>query len=449
MCQSETKLEILQWNELTSAEREAALKRAPANRDQRVQESVAKIVDRVRLQGDQAIRELTLEFDGVPIENCLVSSCDLQSASDQLPADLKAAIDVAFGNIQKFHHAALPNSFAIETSPGVECSTKYLGIETVGMYAPGGATPLPSSVLMMGVPAMIAGCGTKVLCSSPNAEGKIDPAIAYAAKLCQVDRVFLIGGAQAIAAMAYGTQSVPACDKIFGPGSVWVTEAKRQVAADSSPVTIDMAAGPSEVLVVADDSADPEFIAADMLAQLEHGTDSQAILVTDSSRIASQTAAAVQRMAESLSRVQQVQESMSHSRVILTIDMQQAMVVANRYAAEHLILQAKDSQQLAGKITAAGSVFVGKWTPEVLGDYCSGTNHVLPTCGLARSVNGLSTADFMKRITFQSASADGLSGLAQTATTLARWEQLTAHALAVDVRLSAIDSGRNTEEVSL
>jgi len=432
-------MEILDWRKLDPAQQEQALARAPANRSRETTEAVADIIASVRDSGDAAVRELTRRFDQIDSESAAVTTGQREQAASELAEPVRLAIDLAFANLRKFHDAAKPDDLLVETVPGVVCQARYQGIDRVGLYAPGGRTPLPSSVLMMGVPAMIAGCRKVVLCCGPAPSGQLDPAIAYAAQLCEIHAVFQVGGAQAIAAMAFGTESVPACDKLFGPGSVWVTEAKRQVANSEIPVTIDMAAGPSEVMVVADALANPTFVAADLLAQMEHGADSQAILVTDSREMANRVVVEVERLASLLSREKLIRKSLLYSRVIIASDIDTAMEIANRYAAEHLIIQTEDAEALLPRVNSAGSVFLGPWTPEVLGDYCSGTNHVLPTCGLARSVNGLTTTDFMKRITVQTASREGLLSLAEAATTLANWEGLTAHAMAVTVRQQAQD----------
>lgn len=434
-------MQILVWNQLSEDEQVQALSRAPQNRSASTRETVAKILGDVRTRGDEAVRELTRQLDGVDVPDCRLTNDEWESAISQVDHSVRQAIDAAYENIWTFHVAGKPQDISVETVPGVVCQARYVGINRVGLYAPGGATPLPSSVLMMGVPACIAGCQQVVLCTSPSSDGSISPAIAYAARRCGVQSIFRIGGAQAIAAMAYGTDSVPACDKLFGPGSVWVTEAKRQVAADDTVVTIDMAAGPSEVMVVADGNADPGFVAVDMAAQMEHGRDSQALLLTTCTDFAGKVAHQLDELLSTLTRAEMVGDSMEYTRAIIVEDLDQAIDIANRYAAEHLIIQTRDPQQWMPGVTAAGSVFLGPWTPEVLGDYCSGTNHVLPTCGLARSVNGLSVADFTKRITVQQATTTGLSALGATARRLALAEGLTAHALAVSMREEKIASG--------
>ncbi len=426
------------WNQLNTADQARALDRAPQSRDPRVAQAVADILADVHSRGDKALMELTKRLDGIHRPHVQVTVDELQAACDQVPGGLRTALEQAAENIRRFHAAGRPADYTLETSPGVNCGARFRGISRVGLYAPGGATPLPSSVLMMGIPAQIAGCERVILCTAPNAGGTIDPAIAWAARLCQIEEVFLAGGAQAIAAMAFGTGSVPAVNKLFGPGSVWVTEAKQQVAAAPCPVTIDMPAGPSEVMVLADDSAQPRLVAADLLAQLEHGADSQAILVTNRPPLAAAVSDEVDRLLGQLARQDTIRQSLQHSRIILIDSLPEAVQIANRYAAEHLIIQTENAESLAEAITAAGSIFLGPWTPEVLGDYCSGTNHVLPTAGYAASTNGLSVADFMKRITVQRASRAGLEQLAPVAREIAVQEGLTAHALAVSVRLENV-----------
>ena len=431
-------MKIVIWDECDDQTQHKVLSRAPQTCSQATRDSVTSIIDQVAENGDAALLELTERFDGRILEKLGVGLEQLEQAAGKLPPSTKAAIDECYKNILSFHNASRPVNVQVETAPGVVCDARYIGIETVGLYVPGGKTPLPSSVLMMGVPARIAKCNYVVLCTPPNAFGDVDPGIAYAALLCNIRQLYLVGGAQAIAAMAFGTMTIPACNKIFGPGSIWVTEAKRQVASSMKNVSIDMPAGPSEVMVLADRSANPGFVAADLLAQAEHGSDSQAILVTDCERLAKHVVEEIERQVRQLDREKLIRQSLTHSSVVVVSDLKKGVDVANRYAAEHLILQTDEPEIVLKQIRAAGSVFLGQWTPEVLGDYCSGTNHVLPTSGWARSVNGLSTVDFMKRITVQSATQQGLVTLSDAATTLAEWEGLTAHAAAITIRLRAL-----------
>jgi histidinol dehydrogenase len=431
-------LPILNWESLGEADRMAALARAPRDRDgdQELAQTVRQILADVRERGDAALVELARRLDPATARRASlrVDRPEIDEAASRVPRDLETALEYAWSTVHRFHLAGRPEGYSIETVPGVRCSVRYRGIDCVGLYVPGGSAPLPSSALMLTVPARIAECRQIVLCTPPSADGTIDPAIAWIARRAEVDDLFLIGGAQAIAAMAFGTGAVSRVDKIFGPGNAWVTEAKQQVAAGSSGVAIDMPAGPSEVMVLADDSARPEFVSADLLAQMEHGPDSQAILVTDSRRLAERTRDHLFSQAAALARQDIVRKSAVHGRILVCESMSVAVQVANRYAAEHLVIQAEFPRDLADAITAAGSIFLGPWTPEVLGDYCSGTNHVLPTGGFARSTSGLSVADFMKRITVQEATRDGLLTLAPVALALAAQEGLAAHAAAVEIR---------------
>ncbi len=425
---------ILEWRLLDAAAQRDALARAPRTRSREIAEAVAAIIADIRARGDAAVIELSRRHDGSRRDSLRASRGELEEARRRVPAELEEALEIAWSNIHRFHQAGAPREFALETTRGVTCRTRFSPISRIGLYAPGGATPLPSSVMMTGIPAQIAGCPTRLLCTPPNEQGTIDPATAWAAWKCCIENVFLVGGAHAIAAMAFGTGSIPAVDKLFGPGGPWVTLAKQQIAAGESGVSIDMAAGPSEVLILADDAARPAFVAVDMLAQLEHGPDSQAILVTTSRHLAESVQTELARLSNSLSRSEVIGQSLEHSRMILAGSLPEATEIANRYAPEHLIIQTADAEQMSDEITAAGCIFLGPWTPEVLGDYCSGTNHVLPTSGYARSCQGLSVADFMKRMTIQQADRAGFNRLAPVASALARWEGLTAHDLAITTR---------------
>jgi histidinol dehydrogenase len=329
-------------------------------------------------------------------------------------------------------------SFSIETSPGVVCERHYRAIEAVGLYVPAGTAPLPSAAIMLGVPARIAGCSIRVLSTPPRKDGTADPAVLVAARLCDIDSVFKIGGAQAIAAMAYGTESVPKVDKVFGPGNAWVTAAKLLAANDPEGAALDLPAGPSEVLVIADESANPVFVASDLLAQAEHSADAQAILVTNSRTLGAAVLEELGLQMTRLSRKETLRAALSHSRIFLVDSIAAAVELSNAYAPEHLIIQTAEARRYLPQIKHAGSVFLGAWTPETMGDYCSGTNHVLPTYGFARAYGGLSLADFMKPMTVQELSTEGLKDLGPTATTIAALEGLDAHANAVNVRLAAL-----------
>ncbi|MCV6604495.1 MAG: histidinol dehydrogenase, partial [Porticoccaceae bacterium] len=368
-----------------------------------------------------------------------VDSDAVEAAAQRLDDRVKQALQQAAANIRRFHEAQRPQPIRVETQPGVVCEQHSVAVDAVGLYIPGGSAPLPSTVLMLAIPAMLAGCRQVVLCSPPP----IADEILYAAQLCGVTRIAAVGGAQAIAAMAYGTDSIPAADKIFGPGNTFVTEAKRQVSngniGESAGAAIDMPAGPSEVLVLADDSANPAFVAADLLSQAEHGPDSQVILATPSESLANAVASELAQQLAQLPRREIAAQSLANSRLIVADDLQQAIEVSNHYGPEHLIVQTADPRALLPQLCNAGSIFLGPWSPESVGDYASGTNHVLPTYGYTRNYSSLGLADFMKRYTVQELSADGLRQLGPTVATLADAEQLTAHGNAVRLRLDALN----------
>jgi histidinol dehydrogenase len=432
-------MKVLDWQTLDEPARREALARPFATEGTGIYDSVRATVSAVRLRGDVAVRELTVQFDGVQIDELQVDRREFARARAAVPIEQIRALERAIGNVRRFHEAQKLAPILVETSPGVTCERIVRAIPSVGLYVPAGSAPLPSALIMVAVPAQIAGCRKRILCSPPGADGKVHAAILVAADLCEVDAVFRIGGAQAIAAMAYGTESVPKVDKIFGPGSTWVTAAKQIVANDPAGAALDLPAGPSEVLVVADRTARPLFVAADLLAQAEHDRLSQAILVTDSAALAAAVATEVEKQQRSLSRGAILSESIAHSRAIVVGDIGEAIEVANRYAPEHLLLQVAEPRRWLARVVHAGSVFLGHWTPEPIGDYCSGTNHVLPTYGYARAYSGLSLLDFVKRITVQELTTHGLRDLGPTAATLADLEGLDAHAQAVRLRLGALD----------
>lgn len=398
---------------------------------------VSAVLEQVRKDGDAALRELTLKFDKVLPASWLVSETEFDEAISQLDNQLKVAIQQAASNIERFHTAQMPKTVSIETTPGVLCWQKALPINKVGLYIPGGSAPLFSTVLMLAIPARIAGCNEIILCSPPNTGGKIHPAILYAARLCGVTKVFRVGGAQAIAAMAFGTESIPKVDKIFGPGNQYVTCAKQIVS--SMGVAIDMPAGPSEVLVVADEETPAEFSAADLLSQAEHGADSQVILVSLSKKKIEEIGLEVENQLANLPRNNFASKALQNSRFISFDNMEMAMQFINAYAPEHLILSVKNPAEWADKVTQAGSVFMGNYTPESAGDYASGTNHTLPTNGFARAYSGVNLDSYMKKITFQQISAEGLKNLGPVIETMAAAELLEGHKNAVTVRLMAID----------
>lgn len=430
----------IDWNTLDEAGRDAALARPTQSRAAELREGVEAIVADVRARGDVALRELTERYDGASLDSLVVSDDEFASAEARLAPDLKAAIREAASRVETFHRAAAPTPVAVDTAPGVRVERVLRPIRRVGLYVPAGGAPLPSTAIMLGVPAAIAGCREVVLCTPVQANGRCDDAVLFAAKVTGVHRVFKLGGAQAIAAMAYGTASVPRCDKLFGPGNAWVTEAKLQVAGDPAGAAIDMPAGPSEVLVIADADADPRFVAADLLSQAEHGPDSQVLLVSPSSELLDRVAEEVERQRLELPRAEVAAKALGESRLVQVRDLAEAVEVSNRYAPEHLIIQTAEPRTLLDDVESAGSVFLGEWTPESVGDYCSGSNHVLPTYGYARSYSGVSVASFQKQVTVQELSAEGLRNIGPCAATLAEAEQLEAHRRAVTLRLAAMDA---------
>ncbi len=397
---------------------------------------VQNILDDVRTRGDVAVSEYTKKFDKIDLETFSVNA-DEKNRAETLDADLKKAIDAAYKNIFIFHAAQKSKKKIIETQAGIKCWRKSVGIENVGLYIPGGTAPLFSTVLMLGVPAMIAGCKNVVLCTPPQADGFVHPAVLYAAQKCGIKNIFKIGGVQAIAAMAYGTQTVSKVDKIFGPGNAYVTVAKQLIQTDG--IAIDMPAGPSEVLVIADETASTAFIAADLLAQAEHGADSQVVLVATSEKIVQNVLSELDVQLKKLPREVFAQKALANSIAVIVKNKSDAIQVSNFYAPEHLIIQTSDGDVLAEKVINAGSVFIGHYTPESVGDYASGTNHTLPTNGFARAYSGVSLDSFMKKITFQEITKQGLQGIADTVITMAEAEQLKAHAESVRVRMEKND----------
>ena len=413
-----------QWPKLTE--------RATAD-DALIEERVAGIISRVRSAGDKALIALSDEIDSVDLSQGLeVSPEEIEIASREVSAELKKAVAAAYDNIYMFHAAQKAQPVNMQTVPGVRCVQKSVAIEKVGLYIPGGSAPLFSTVLMLAVPAKVAGCSQIILCTPCGKDGKVAPAVLYAASLCGVDRIFKIGGAQAVAAMAYGTETVPAVDKIFGPGNRYVTKAKEML---SRRVAIDMPAGPSEVLVMADSSAIPAFVASDLLSQAEHGPDSQVILVCPSLDIADKVEAEIAVQLERLPRKEVAVRALENSRVILIPSRDGQVEFVNAYAPEHLIISMSEPWTIADKITAAGSVFIGNYTPESAGDYASGTNHTLPTSGWARSMSGVNLDSFVRKITYQEITAEGIRALGETIVTMARAEGLDAHANAAIVRM--------------
>ncbi|EAS75748.1 histidinol dehydrogenase [Vibrio alginolyticus] len=424
------------WQSLSENQQDSILERPAIAEGANITTAVAEVIAKVREEGDSALIELTEKFDRVKPESIRVSSQEIKAASERLSESMKSALEQAYANISKFHKAQKPQPLKVETQPGVLCEQVTRPIQKVGLYIPGGSAPLPSTVLMLGVPAKIAGCRKVVLCSPPP----IADEILYVAKLCGIDEVYNVGGGQAVAAMAYGTETVSKVDKIFGPGNAYVTEAKRQVSNDFRGAAIDMPAGPSEVLVIADETADADFIAADLLSQAEHGPDSQVVLVTPSPVIADQVTDAVQRQLKELSRADIAEQALASSLIIIAESLTQSVSISNYYGPEHLIVQTKNPRELLPLLDNAGSIFLGDWSPESAGDYASGTNHVLPTYGYTRTYSSLGLADFSKRMTVQELSADGLKNLAPTVVTMAEAEGLDAHKRAVTIRVEKLAS---------
>lgn len=398
--------------------------------------TVSKVLDDVRLNGDEALRRYELEFDHVSLEKLNVEDDEFYEAVNYIPEDLKKAIDVAYSNIHKFHSAQRFEEIKVETSPGVTCIQRSVPISKVGLYIPGGTAPLFSTVLMLAIPAKIAGCSEIVLCSPPDRNGKINPYILYSARIAGVTNVYKVGGAQAVAAMAYGTESVPKVDKIFGPGNQYVVAAKQLVSL--SDVAIDMPAGPSEVEVLADESSNPSFVAADLLSQAEHGADSQVLLVSTDRNMIDKVVVELEKQLEELPRKEIAAKSISHSQAIYVDNMETAISITNEYAPEHLILSVKNYNDIASKITNAGSVFLGQYACESAGDYASGTNHTLPTKAYAKAYSGLCLDSFMRKMTLQELTPQGIKSIGHAVELMAGAEGLDAHKNAMTLRLNSI-----------
>lgn len=422
------------WKNLSPAERKAALARPRFKDDAAVLLPVQDILCNVKKRGDEALCDYAAKFDGGTPKTFRLDAQKISAAAAAIAPDLRNALLQAKANIEKFHTAEKPHNVKIETMPGVVCELQWRAIDTVGIYIPGGTAPLFSTVLMLAVPAKLAGCRHVVLCTPPKA-GKIHPAVLAAAQLCGIDEIYAVGGAQAIAAMAFGTESVPKCDKIFGPGNAYVTMAKQLVAQDADGAAIDMPAGPSEVMVIADGDANPAWVAADLLAQAEHDKVAQSVLVTSDPDLVLKVTREVESQLAKLSRRSIAEQSIAESRIVLVEDRAAAIEVANQYASEHLIIHNADAASWVSEIQNAGSIFVGAWTPESAGDYASGTNHVLPTYGYARAYNGVNLLSFMKSITVQNITREGLQKLGPSIVAMAEAEGLDAHAVAVKVRM--------------
>ena len=394
---------------------------------------VKKILDKVKTKGDKAVRKYTKEFDGVKLKKLTVSEKEFKVAENLLSQELKSAIQQAKSNIEKFHRSQSDETKVIETIPGINCWRSSVGIERVGIYVPGGSAPLFSTVLMLAIPATIAHCKEIILCTPPSKDGSINPAILYSASLCGVTKIFKVGGVQAIAAMAYGTETIPKVFKIFGPGNQYVTTAKQLIQKDG--IAIDLPAGPSEVLVIADETAIPEYIAADLLSQAEHGADSQVILLATSERVVEKVKQCIKEQLKELPRKEVAEKALANSKIVLLNSIVEAIDLSNLYAPEHLIFSCENADDLTGKIVSAGSVFIGNYSPESVGDYASGTNHTLPTNGYAAMYSGVSLDSFVKKITFQKLSKEGLENIGNTVMEMAAAEGLNAHKNAVAIRL--------------
>jgi len=405
----------------------------PANE---IRAIVEEVLATVQQNGDRALFDYAEKFDKVTLSKLYLDKAELEEIASTVSPEQKAALDIAYNNIYKFHQTQLKTEDKVETMPGVTCWRELRPIEKVGLYIPGGTAVLPSTFLMLGIPARIAGCHEIVVCSPPQKNGKVNAFIAYVALLLGIDRIYMAGGSQAIAAMAYGTETITKVDKIFGPGNQFVTKAKT-IIQSTTTTAIDMPAGPSEVLVIADDTATPEFIAADLLAQAEHGIDSQSILVTTSAQIAQETLAEIEKQTAVLPRAEIVKQALDNSYIVITNTLDEAMQFSNEYAPEHLILATENWQQITGKIINAGSVFLGNLTPESVGDYASGTNHTLPTSSYSRAYSGVSVDSFVKKITFQHITPEGIKNIGPSVEILAELEGLHAHKNAVSVRMES------------
>ncbi len=411
-----------------------ALLERPVMEAASLDKKVRRVLEAVRRKGDRALRRYTREFDGARIKKFQVTPKEFAAADNKVPEELKAAIQLARFNIERFHQTQVETPKPVETMPGVRCWRENRAIEKVGIYIPGGTAPLFSTILMLAIPASLAGCKEIILCSPPNEEGKLHPAILYTAMLAGVTAVYKLGGIQAIGAMAYGTESVPAVYKIFGPGNQYVTAAKKLVQQEG--LAIDMPAGPSEVMVFADETADPSFIAADLLSQAEHGIDSQAILVTTDKQLPKKVTNAIEKQLENLPRKELAEKALENSRILVFKDRDESLAFINQYAAEHLILACAGAEEMATQVRQAGSVFLGHYSPESAGDYASGTNHTLPTNGYARAYSGVSVDSFVKKITFQQLNKEGLEHIGNAVIAMAEAEGLQAHAEAVRIRLN-------------
>lgn len=441
-------IRINRWFELDDTAKQKVLNRPNPKNNAELPDQVAAVIKAVRNTGDKALKFYTQKFDNIDTNELVLTLSHQQQAIFKLAEDRKKAIELAYQNIRKFHAAQEPKDLLIETMPGVVCELKHAPLSSVGLYVPGGSAPLPSTVLMLGVPAQLAGVPRVVLVTPPGqpAWSDIAPEIVYAAQLCGIREIYTVGGAQAIAALAYGTQSIAKVDKIYGPGNRYVTEAKQQVSRDPHGAAIDMPAGPSEVLVIADGDANPAFVASDLLSQAEHGMDSQVMLVSTSEKLLRVVENELESQLLVLPRAIIAKKALDHSRFIQVDSLEMAAEVSNRYAPEHLIIQTNQDDKLLPLLKNAASIFVGAWTPESAGDYASGTNHVLPTYGYSRNHSSLSLLDFYRRYTVQTVTAKGLQGIGPAIVTLANAEGLAAHANAVKLRLKTLDKSQQKQE---
>ena len=429
-------MKLSYWQNCSKEQQAELLTRPAIAASDSISQVVKDILTQVKQNGDQALKALSSKYDKTQTNQIKLTEDEIKTAISRVTSDLKQAMQLAVSNIEKFHQAQVRQTITVETMPGIKCQSVTRPIDSVGLYIPGGSAPLLSTVLMLAIPAKIAGCRKVILCSPPP----IADEILYAADLCGVTEIYQLGGAQAIAAMALGTESVPKVDKIFGPGNAYVTEAKRQVSQRLDGAAIDMPAGPSEVLVIADSSANPSFIAADLLSQAEHGPDSQVVLLTPDEKIAQEVSIEVDKQLMQLSRQDIAEKALKESRLIVTNDLEECVDISNRYGPEHLIIQTKNADQLVDKINSAGSIFIGDWSPESAGDYASGTNHVLPTYGYTSTYSSLGLPDFQKRMTVQKLTPDGLKAIGTAVELMAQAEQLTAHKNAVTIRLAKLNA---------
>jgi histidinol dehydrogenase len=427
--------DIRTWSELSADEKTSLLCRPALRSNRHTKAQAAKIIAAVRDNGDAALYDFAARFEKCELSSLCVTREEFANAESSLRPAAISAIDAAITNVRRFHEAQLPDDISLTVSPGVTCSRRSHSIDAVGLYVPSGSAPLPSTAIMLGVPASVVGCPVRILCTPAGKDGRVNAATLVAAQRSGIERVFKIGGAQAIAAMAYGSETVPKVDRIFGPGNAWVTAAKSLVASDPDGASIDLPAGPSELLIIADGTANPIFVAADLLSQAEHGEDSQVLLITNSRELANATIREVETQLGRLARQNIARAALRSSHVVLTDDVASAIAISNRYAPEHLSLVVEHPRAVLDSVRNAGSVFLGNWAPEAVGDYCSGANHVLPTYGSAKSFSGLGVEQFLRQMTVQELSKDGLRSLAPNIIVLAELEGLDAHAESVRLRL--------------